>query len=52
MIESEREKKLSSMTWPKESMRMCLHCGIAKPRRHSWFCRVECEDAYVKENNE
>lgn len=47
---TEREEKLALVTdWPDEPVRdgMCLHCGIAKHIRHSWFCRIECEDVYV-----
>ncbi len=47
---TERERKLAFITdWPDKPLEdnMCLHCGIAKRSRHSWFCREECEDVYV-----
>jgi hypothetical protein len=50
VIMSNREKKLASIDgWPTEHQSDCLQCGIAKRRRHSWFCRVECEDVYVEQ---
>ena len=27
---------------------LCLMCRIGKARRHSWFCRKECEVAFVE----
>lgn len=30
---------------------LCLMCGIVERRRHSWFCRVECDEAYMKARN-
>lgn len=47
MILSPREKRLGLLSWPDEPQDKCLECGIVKSRRHSWFCRVECEDVYV-----
>ena len=49
IIMSDREKLMASMIWPDKPVKdnMCLQCGIVKRRRHSWFCRVECEDVYV-----
>jgi|GEM_PF-4704070 len=49
---ADREILLSSMKWPAEVQKMCLQCNIAMRRRFSWFCRKECEDAYVEEHNE
>ena len=28
---------------------LCLVCRIAKRRRHSWFCRIECEDKFIED---
>lgn len=44
----ERETLLMSMDWPSQPQPLCLHCGIKERKRHSWFCRIECEDAYVE----
>ncbi len=27
---------------------LCLVCRIAKRQCHSWFCRAECEDVFIK----
>lgn len=48
MPNTDREKQLSSMTWPAKPQAICLHCRIAERRRFSWFCRIECEDAYIE----
>jgi len=29
---------------------LCLTCRVAARRRHSWFCRKECELAFAKEH--
>lgn len=44
------DPEFSDLVWPNEPLisSMCLHCGIIKRRRHSWFCRVECEDRYLQ----
>jgi hypothetical protein len=44
------QEQLDSMDWPSDPQTLCLHCGIKEPRRHSWFCRIECEDKYVELN--
>ena len=48
---TEREKLLESMIWPNkpEPNDGCLYCHIAKRKRFSWFCRIECENEYIKE---
>lgn len=30
---------------------LCLECGVMERMRCSWFCRVECEDAYIRVHN-
>ena len=45
----ERETLLASMDWPAEPQEMCLQCGIKQRNAFSWFCRIECEDAYIEE---
>lgn len=51
--DKQRDELLASMIWPTKPTKgnMCLLCGIAKRQRHSWFCRVECEDVYIERKN-
>ena len=35
------------IVWPDRPTKHCLFCGIAKRRRFSWFCRDECEKAWL-----
>ncbi len=45
---SVEDKQFKDLKWPDQPREKCLHCEIVKPRRHSWFCRPECEDAYLR----
>ncbi len=29
---------------------LCLVCRIMERKRHSWFCRKECEMVFIKRN--
>ena len=44
---------LPESVFPKEPDKddLCLVCKIVKRRRHSWFCRKECEDVFVREHS-
>ncbi len=43
-----------AVKWPLAPVKddSCLYCSLAQRRRHSWFCRVECEAEYVRLNRE